>query len=144
MYCLCNKLRRRKKASFFFFFFSYKIYLLLLHTVFSKCWATIIFWSLLFLSADCRRFITSFSTTFVCEEKGHTVSSIIFKNIRPYTLFNLVSYLSQTENLPLLTVFSPQLISTPSFCYSHSQRVCVCVFHMLSLFLLVCCFCLEY
>ena len=29
----------------------------------------------------------------------------------------------QTENLPLLTVFSSQLISVPSFCYSH----CVCV-----------------
>ena len=26
---------------------------------------------------------------------------------------------SQTENLPLLTVFSPQLISVRSFCYSH-------------------------
>ena len=25
---------------------------------------------------------------------------------------------SQTENLPLLTVFSPQLILVPSFCYS--------------------------
>ena len=33
----------------------------------------------------------------------------------------------QTENLPLLTVFSSQLISVPSFCYSHC--VCVCT-HM--------------
>ena len=26
---------------------------------------------------------------------------------------------SQTEKLPLLAIFSPQLISVPSFCYSH-------------------------
>ena len=27
----------------------------------------------------------------------------------------------------LLTVFSPQLIAIPGFCYSHSQSKCVCV-----------------
>ena len=30
-------------------------------------------------------------------------------------------------SLPLLTVFSSQLISVPSFCYSHCVCVCVCV-----------------
>ena len=34
---------------------------------------------------------------------------------------------SQTENLPLLTVFPPQQIPIPSFCYSHCVCVCVCV-----------------
>ena len=40
------------------------------------------------------------------------------------TLLNPVIFQSQTENLPLLTVFSPQLISVPSFCYSNC---CPCV-----------------
>ena len=39
------------------------------------------------------------------------------------TLLNPIIFQSQTENHPLLTVFPPQLISIPSFCYSH----CVCV-----------------
>ena len=33
----------------------------------------------------------------------------------------------QTENLPLFTVFSSQLISVPSFCYSHCVCACACV-----------------
>ena len=37
---------------------------------------------------------------------------------------NPVIFQSQTENLPLLTVFSPQLISVPSFCY---RVIVVCV-----------------
>ena len=40
---------------------------------------------------------------------------------------NPVIFSRQTENLPLLTVFPPQLISIPSFCYSHCVHVCVCV-----------------
>ena len=43
-----------------------------------------------------------------------------------YITFNPVIFYSQTKNLPLLTVFPPQLISIHSFCYS--QSVCVCVF----------------
>ena len=45
---------------------------------------------------------------------------------RPKTLLNPIIFWSQTENLPLLTVFPPQLISVPSFCYS--QCVCLCVY----------------
>ena len=41
------------------------------------------------------------------------------------TLLNPIIFQSLTENLPLLTLFPPQLISIPSFCYS--QSVCVCV-----------------
>ena len=36
----------------------------------------------------------------------------------------LSSFKAKLKNLPLLTVFSSQLISVPSFCYS--QCVCVC------------------
>ena len=39
----------------------------------------------------------------------------------------LSSFKSETENVPLLTVFSSQLISVPSCCYSHCVCVCVCV-----------------
>ena len=34
---------------------------------------------------------------------------------------------SQTENLPLLTVFPPQPIPIPSFCYGNCVCVCVCL-----------------
>ena len=42
-------------------------------------------------------------------------------NAQPCRLLKL------TENLPLLAVFSSQIISVPSFCYSQCVCVCVCV-----------------
>ena len=51
-----------------------------------------------------------------------------FTPTRSLTLLNPVIFYSQAENLPLLTVFLPQLVSTPSFCYSHCVFVCACLF----------------
>ena len=62
------------------------------------------------------------------QENGHakpTLFSPLFQC--HWTIIISLLHQSQTENLPLLTVFLPQLISIPNFCYSHSQCVCLCV-----------------
>ena len=57
-------------------------------------------------------------------QKARLVSFALFLALdRTFENHSHKTFYSQTENLPLLTVFSPQLISVPIFCYSH----CVCV-----------------
>ena len=59
----------------------------------------------------------------VQESNSHQQTS---RDYRTWKMLNPVIFSCQTEHPPLRTVFLPQLIIIPSFCYSHCVFVCVC------------------